>query len=264
MDLSQLPLALVRARFEMLRSAAARRRWLAALRGDSRRGAGALALRLERQARERRAEAQRLAGLFRRQRRLAAAGASLVAGVDEVGVGPLAGPVVAAAVVLPARRALELPGLDDSKRLPRPARERLAGQIREQALAVALAEIAAPEVDRMNVYRASLEAMRRAVEALPFAPHHVLVDARTIPGIGVPQTAVVGGDASEACIAAASIVAKVFRDARMAELDLRFPGYGLARHMGYATPEHLAALRRLGPSAAHRRSFSPVSQLALF
>ncbi len=264
MDLSELPLPRIRERFEALRSAAARRRWLAALRGDPRRGACALARQLERRAFEGRAEARRLLGLFRRQCRLAAGGATLVAGVDEVGVGPLAGPLVAAAVVLPGPEALDLPGLDDSKRLTRLARERLAARIREQALAVAVAELPAPLVDRLNVYRASLEAMRRAVESLPFAPHHVLVDARTLPGLRAPQTALVGGDGSEACIAAASIVAKVFRDARMAELDLRFPGYGFARHMGYATREHLSALRRLGPSAIHRRSFSPVSQLELF
>lgn len=263
MDLSGLPLGEIRARFEALRTGAARRRWLLALRGDDRRGAGDLARLLEKRAADERAEARRLAGLFARQRRLAVAGAWLVAGVDEVGVGPLAGPLVAAAVVLPEPEALDLPGLDDSKRLSRASREDLDARIREQALAVSVAELPAAEVDRLNPYRASLEAMRRAVASLALAPQHVLVDAHTLPGLAVPQTALVGGDASEACIAAASIVAKVFRDARMAELELRFPGYGFARHMGYGTPEHLAALRRLGPSAIHRRSFSPVSQLEL-
>jgi ribonuclease HII len=264
MDLSGLPLVEIRARLEALRSAAARRRWLLALRGDGRRGAGDLARQLERRAADERAEARRLAGLFARQRRLAASGARLVAGVDEVGVGPLAGPLVAAAVLLPEPEALDLPGLDDSKRLSRAAREELDARIRAQALAVSVAELPAAEVDRLNTYRASLEAMRRAVAALAPAPQHVLVDARTLPGLDAPQTALIGGDASEACIAAASIVAKVYRDARMAELELRFPGYGFARHMGYATREHLAALRRLGPSAIHRRSFTPVSQLDLF
>jgi ribonuclease HII len=182
-----------------------------------------------------------------------------VAGVDEVGMGPLAGPVVAAAVVLPERAAL--PGLDDSKRLSRAARERLARAIREQALGVAVAEVSAREIDAGNVLRASQEAMRRALAALPVAPDHVLVDGREVPGLGLPQTAIVGGDARDASIAAASIVAKVHRDALMRELERSHPGWGFAVHMGYATRAHLAALRRLGPSPAHRRSFAPVAGL---
>src|SRR5690606_14347445 len=168
-----------------------------------------------------------------------------VAGVDEVGMGPLAGPVVAAAVVLPDR--VELPGLDDSKRLLRGERERLAAAIRGQALAIAIGEVWPAELDRLNVYRAGLEAMRRAVAALAPAPEHLLVDARTVPGTAVPQTPIVQGDARDGSIAAASIVAKVHRDAIMRRLEDEHPGYGFARHMGYATREHLAALRRLGP-----------------
>jgi ribonuclease HII len=182
--------------------------------------------------------------------------------VDEVGVGPLAGPVVAAAVILPDR--VQLPGLDDSKRLTAEERERLDVAIRGQALAVCVAEVAASEVDRLNILRATLLAMRQAVQGLAQRPDHVLVDARTIPDLDCPQTPLIGGDARDASIAAASIVAKVYRDALMQRLDARFPGYGFAKHMGYATREHLRALDALGPCAQHRRSFAPVAQQRLF
>ena len=181
-----------------------------------------------------------------------------MAGVDEVGMGPLAGPVVAAAVVLP--ETASLPGLNDSKRLSAAARERLAARIHEQALGVGLGIVEPEDVDRRGIYRAGLEAMRRAVLALPHAPDHVLVDARTIPDLACAQTPIVGGDALDGSIAAASIVAKVARDAIMRRLDERYPGWGLARHMGYPTPQHFAALRRLGPSPVHRRSFAPVAR----
>jgi ribonuclease HII len=131
-------------------------------------------------------------------------------------------------------------------------------------VAIGVASVAPGQIDATNVYRASLEAMRRAVAALALTPDHVLVDARTIPGLDVPQTPIVGGDALDGSIAAASIVAKVHRDRLMARLARRHPGYGFDRHMGYATREHLAALRRLGPSPIHRRSFAPVSQLSLW
>ncbi len=256
------PLAELRARVDALRSERALRRLLACLEGDPRRGAQGLAERARRRLEARRNEARRQAGLFRLRRRLFRAGAGRVAGVDEVGMGPLAGPVVAAAVVLPER--IELPGLDDSKRLRRADRERLAAAIAEQALAVAVAEVSVTEVDRLNVYRAGLQALRRAVLALTPAPDHVLVDARRIPDLGVPQTPIVGGDALDGSIAAASIVAKVHRDAIMRRIHERYPEYGFERHMGYATRRHLAALRRHGPSPAHRRSFTPVAQLRLF
>ena len=260
-DVSRLSLAQIRAHLEASPSRALQGRLLAALRRDPRRGARALAEAFERRAAARRSEARRLSRLFARRRRLFAAGARYVAGVDEVGVGPLAGPVVAAAVVLPAR--VDLAGLDDSKKLSRASRERLDAAIRAQALALAVAEVTSEEVDRWNVLRASLEAMRRAVEALSVRPDHVLVDARTIPAIGVAQTPLVGGDGRDGSIAAASIVAKVYRDAMMRQLDARHPGYGFAHHKGYATREHLAALGRLGPTPIHRRSFAPVAQLAL-
>jgi ribonuclease HII len=261
MDVSEYALTELRRRLDAADSDTTWRRLVAALHADRRSGARALATSAERRALARRAEEHRMAQLFSRRRRMFREGARLVAGVDEVGVGPLAGPVVAAAVVLPER--VDLPGLDDSKRLTPAARERLATWIQQQAVAVAVAEVSREEIDRLNILRATLEAMRRAVLALDVAPDHVLVDARRIPGIEAPQTAVIGGDREDGSIAAASIVAKVYRDAIMRRLHRRYPGYGFERHKGYGTREHLAALRCLGPTPAHRRSFSPVSQLAI-
>jgi ribonuclease HII len=253
------PLSELRARCRAADTREDRRRLLRDLRGDGRSGALAIAALLARRARAERAEARRLARLFALRGRLIAAGARLIAGVDEVGMGPLAGPVVAAAVILPERP--ELDGLDDSKRLTREQRERLAERIHAQALAVGLGIVEADEIDVLNIYRAGLEAMRRAVAALAAPPDHVLVDARTIPDLACAQTAIAGGDALDGSIAAASIVAKVARDAIMRRLDESHPGFGLARHMGYATRQHLDALRRLGPSPIHRRSFAPVTDL---
>jgi ribonuclease HII len=144
----------------------------------------------------------------------------------------------------------------------RAERERLALAIREQSVGVGVGAVEPEEIDRLNIYRASLEAMRRAVVALRehCDPGHLLVDARTVPGVDVPQSAIVHGDAEDASIAAASIVAKVHRDELMRQLDERYPGYGFAQHMGYGTPQHLDALQRLGPSPIHRRSFAPVAR----
>jgi ribonuclease HII len=261
-DFAGLALGEIRRRLDSGVSRVLEARLLAALARDPRRGARELAQRALRERARQRAEARRLSRLFRLRRALFASGARYVAGVDEVGVGPLAGPVVAAAVMLPARVAL--PGLDDSKRLTARERERLDAAIRAQALALCVAEVDAAEVDRLDILRATLLAMRRAVAGLAPCPDHVLVDARTIPDLAVPQQALVAGDARDGSIAAASIVAKVHRDALMRRLDARFPGYGFAKHMGYGTREHLRALHALGPSAVHRRSFAPVAQLALF
>jgi ribonuclease HII len=179
-----------------------------------------------------------------------------VAGVDEAGRGPLAGPVVAAAVILPARRWP--PGIADSKALSAAARERLTHAIRACAqVGVGLASV--EEIGALNIHHATLLAMRRAVAALPVAPAHLLVDGRADPRAGRPTTCLVGGDALSLSIAAASIVAKVARDALMAELDAAWPAYGFARHKGYPSPAHLAALRAHGPCAAHRRGFAPVA-----
>ena len=256
----QASLVELRARAFALESAAALRALAARLARDPRAGARSLAQHCADRATELAAERRRVAGLFARRARLLRAGARAIAGVDEVGVGPLAGPVVACAVVFAERPWL--PGLDDSKRLTRAQRERLDGEIRKQALAIGIGEVWSEELDRLNVYRAALEAMRRAVRALGTQPDHLLVDARTVPGVEIAQTPLVGGDARDGSIAAASIVAKVHRDALMRRLDAEHPGYGFARHMGYGTAQHLAALRRLGPSPVHRRSFAPVAQLA--
>jgi ribonuclease HII len=169
--------------------------------------------------------------------------------------------LVAASVIFASRVDLEaLVGLDDSKRLTRSVREALDVAIRQQACAVCVAEVSAVEVDRLNPYQAGLLAMRKAVVALDVEPDHLLVDARTIPGLEIPQTPLVRGDAIDASIAAASIVAKVHRDASLRRLGDQYPGYGFDRHMGYGTPEHLEALRRLGPTPAHRRSYAPVAR----
>jgi ribonuclease HII len=189
------------------------------------------------------------------ERLLWGAGIVHVAGVDEVGVGPLAGPVVAAAVVFAEGEALA--GVADSKTLTRQARERLDAAIRARALGVGIGVIEPAEIDRLNIYQAGLRAMRAAVEALPFVPDHVLVDARHIPGLAIAQTRYAHGDAFVYSIAAASIVAKVYRDAIMWRHDADYPQYGFRRHVGYATREHLAALRAYGPSPLHRRSFAP-------
>lgn len=165
-------------------------------------------------------------------------------------MGPLAGPVVAAAVILPAR--LRLVGVDDSKRLTPEERTLAEARIRDVAVGIGLGIAAVEEIAKLNVYHAGLLAMRRAVENLPDPPGHVAVDARTIPGLDAPQTAVERGDSRSLAIAAASILAKTHRDRLMVELDARHPGYGFAAHKGYSTPAHAAAIRRLGPSPAHR------------
>lgn len=185
------------------------------------------------------------------------AGHAAVAGVDEAGRGPLAGPVVAAAVVLPTGIALE--GVADSKRLSPRRREAADTLIRRSAVAHAVGIASSAEVDELNILRATHLAMRRAVEALDPPADFAIVDGLPVRGLPVPHRAVVGGDARCAPIAAASVVAKVARDRLMVEIDARWPGYGFARHKGYAAPEHLAALRRLGPCPEHRLSFAPVA-----
>jgi ribonuclease HII len=186
-----------------------------------------------------------------------------LAGIDEVGRGPLVGSVVAAAVILDPARPIE--GLTDSKALSARRREALDQAIRAKALAFAVAEASAAEVDALNIYHATHLAMRRAIDALVPAAEYLLVDGNRLPGHHIPGQAVVKGDARHPAIAAASILAKVARDAQMRELDARHPDYGFARHKGYPTREHLAALERHGPLPEHRRSFGPVKrQLALF
>ena len=186
-------------------------------------------------------------------------GYRVIAGVDEVGRGALFGPVVAAAVVLPEKTGLlARMGLKDSKQLDRAQREKLDAKIRRVALAVSVAEVDAETIDRINIYQASRLAMRLAVEGLSTAPDHLLIDAMLIDHL-CAQTRLYFGDALCLSIAAASVVAKVYRDALLREFDALYPGYGLAAHKGYATPEHRKALVEHGPCALHRRTFAPVA-----
>lgn len=193
------------------------------------------------------------AARFAFERRAWARGCRHVAGVDEAGRGPLAGPVVAAAVILPPDAVL--PGLDDSKRLAPARREALDPLIREVAVAWSVAVVDVEAIDRLNIAQAAFEAMRRAVRGLAVPPEHLLVDGFPLPGAPCSQEGIVGGDHLSHSIAAASVLAKVERDRLMDALSRRFPGYGFEVHKGYPTPAHREALRRLGPSPAHRRSF---------
>lgn len=188
--------------------------------------------------------------------------AFLICGVDEAGRGPLAGSVVAAAVILdPAQPII---GLADSKKLSATARERLALEIQQKALAWAIGEATASEIDEINILQATFLAMRRAIDALNIAPAHALIDGNRIPsGLLCSAEAIVKGDAKEPAISAASILAKTHRDAQLLALDQIYPQYGFARHMGYPTAAHLEALRLHGPSPVHRRSFGPVAQSLL-
>ena len=188
-------------------------------------------------------------------------GAMRIAGVDEVGRGPLFGPVVAAAVILP--RGCHIEGLNDSKKLTEKMRNELDGEIRANAVAWAIAAVDAETIDRINIRQASLLAMRLAVEQLALSPDFLLIDGRDTIAWDCPQQAVIKGDATSFSIAAASVLAKVHRDRLLVELDGKFPGYGLARHKGYPCPAHLAALELLGPTPLHRRSYHPVAQAAL-
>lgn len=185
-----------------------------------------------------------------------------VAGVDEAGRGPLAGPVVAAAVVLDPRRPIR--GLADSKQLSAPRREHVAALIAERSLATGIGVAGVDEIDRINILQATFGAMRRALEAMEVEPVLVRVDGNRTPELAWPVQAVVGGDRLDRAISAASILAKVHRDALMLEVHARWPEYGFDRHKGYPTRAHLAALERHGPCPAHRRSFRPVRQASLF
>jgi len=179
-----------------------------------------------------------------------------IAGVDEVGRGPLAGPVVASAVILDEAHPIE--GLADSKILTEKRREMLAIQIRQQALAFALGRAEVAEIDEINILQASLLAMRRAVEQLPIVPHHVLVDGKFCPQLNCSSEAIIQGDKTVPAISAASILAKVARDQEMRDMDILYPGYGFAAHKGYPTRVHKQALQNLGVTPIHRRSFAPV------
>ena len=229
------------------------------LQRDPRTGARKLYHVLARRYEEQKKERNRLDAMLHFERLLWKAGIQHIAGVDEVGVGPLAGPVVAAAVVFPP--GAEIDGIDDSKALDEETRWRLDAEIRGQASAFAIGVVEVEEIDRINIYHAGIQAMRLALSSLPVAPQHILVDSRTIPGFIQPQNSFDKGDGINFSIAAASIVAKVYRDGLMTELDRQYPGYGFAGHKGYATPEHQRAIREFGPCPIHRRSFDYIREL---
>lgn len=206
--------------------------------------------------------ARRLRELLRREGELWEAGMRHVAGVDEAGVGPLAGPVVAAAVVMPPGSGIV--GVDDSKRLSHKRRAELAFEIRNLARAYHVARVDPPEIDSINIYQATRLAMRRAILGLGLRPDWVLVDGRASIDVDLPQQAVIKGDATCHVIAAASILAKTVRDELMLAFDAQYPGYGFAGHKGYPTAAHREAIRRLGPTPIHRRSFTLLPQPSLF
>ena len=231
-----------------------------ALESDARSGAQHLAKQIRERWRKNRAEGQRLHNLLRFEIELWGQGFNLIAGVDEAGMAPLAGPVIAAACILP--RDYKLRGLNDSKQiLDETLRGELAKQIKCDAIAWSVGRAEVEEIDKLNIYHAGLLAMRRAVQGLESQPDFVLVDARRIPYCTAPQRGIIKGDTLSASIAAASIIAKTTRDALMAEFDAVHPGYNFASHKGYPTPEHCRLLKELGALPIHRRSFARVREV---
>jgi ribonuclease HII len=230
-----------------------------ALECDSRQGAHHLARLIRQRWRKNRAEGQRLHNLLRFEIDLWADGFNLIAGVDEAGMAPLAGPVIAGAVILP--RNYKLKRLNDSKQiLDESVRSELAEQIKQDAVVWAVGRAEVEEIDTINIYHAGLLAMRRAVEGLTSQPDFILVDARRIPYCTAPQRGIIKGDTLSASIAAASIIAKTTRDAIMTKFDAVHPGYNFKTHKGYPTPEHCRCLKELGATPIHRRSFARVRQ----
>jgi ribonuclease HII len=229
------------------------------LKRDPRLGVRQLYQMLKKRHERERSDRLRLDAMLNFERVLWRSGIERIAGVDEAGTGPLAGPVVAAAVVFPAH--IQLPGIDDSKRLDAQQRGAAERAIRASATGIGIGVVDVDEIDRINIYQAALLAMRHAVEALPACPQHVLVDARTIPGLEMPQNCFDKGDGINFSIAAASIIAKTHRDRLMVGQAGNYPQYGFERHKGYGTPEHQDAIRRLGPCAIHRRSFTFIREI---
>ena len=230
-----------------------------ALENDSRQGAHHLAKLIRERWRKNRAEGQRLHNLLRFEIDLWQQGFDLIAGVDEAGMAPLAGPVIAGAVILP--KNYKLKRLNDSKQiLDEAVRRELAEQIKRDCIVWAVGRAEVEEIDTLNIYHAGLLAMRRAVEGLGSQPDFILVDARRIPHCQTPQRGIIKGDTLSASIAAASIIAKTTRDAIMTEFDTLHPGYNFKTHKGYPTPEHCRCLKELGATAIHRRSFARVRQ----
>jgi ribonuclease HII len=229
---------------------------LQSLSQDSRKGVQQLLARYQRQQEKRRQEQERLQKMWAYEQACREQGYRWIAGVDEAGRGPLAGPVVAAAVILPLDFPVEQ--LNDSKQLSDATRQLLRQRIEEQAISVGIGMVHAEEIDRINILQATYQAMRLAVQHGQVTPDHLLLDAVEIPNLAIPQTAIIKGDTLSHSIAAASIIAKTTRDEWMRQQAEQYPQYGFDRHMGYATPEHLARLQKYGPSPLHRRSFAPV------
>src|ERR1043166_2596908 len=233
--------------------------FLKALGRDPRQGVRKIYELAKRRYEREKTERLRLDSMLNFERVLWKSGIKAIAGVDEVGVGPLAGPVVAAAVIFPP--GTELAGIDDSKRLDPEQRSKMEVAIKAKATAIGIGSADVGDIDRLKIYHAALLAMRRAVEGLPLPPEHVLTDARTIPGVSIPQNSFFKGDGINFSIAAASIIAKTYRDRLMEDLDRKYPGYGFAQHKGYSTPEHQNAIRGLGPCPIHRMSFQFIREL---
>ena len=231
---------------------------LKALKDDPRAGARAVAERIEKRNHKAQAEGRRLTRLSAFEQPLWDQGIVHVAGCDEVGMAPLAGPVIAAAVIL--KPGTRIKGINDSKQLTPEEREELEPEIRAQCIAVGLGRAEVHEIDTLNIYHAGLLALRRAVLALDPQPQHLLVDARKLEDLPFPQQGIIKGDAKSITIGAASIVAKVHRDRLMAALDVKYPGYHFASNKGYPTPDHLEALSARGACELHRRSFTPVAK----
>lgn len=229
--------------------------FLSACRSDPRKAAQRLVKRYERA----RAERSRVAALYAYEDAAAAEGCDIVAGVDEAGRGPLAGPVSVAAVILP--RGLYLPKLNDSKKLSPKVREELFDEIQAKAIAVSSALIDAKTIDRINIYQATMNGMYESIFSLDPHPQKVLIDAVPLDRLPMPSESIIKGDAKSASIAAASIIAKVTRDRLMDAYDRQYPEYGFAHHKGYGTAEHLAALRKYGPCPIHRLSFEPIRSM---
>ncbi|MPL60396.1 Ribonuclease HII [bioreactor metagenome] len=226
------------------------------LQQDPRVSVGQLIKKYERRQTAMRLESQRLHTLFRFERALLDDGFELIAGVDEAGRGPLAGPVVVGAAILPAN--FYLPRLNDSKKLSAKQREELYHKLKEKAVATAVSIIDAAVIDEINVYQATIKGMYHVIEQLYPRPHAALIDAVPLPDLRIYSSSIIDGDALSASIAAASIIAKVERDKIMDKYDLEFPQYGFSRHKGYGTAEHFAALVKHGPCPIHRRSFDPI------
>lgn len=231
--------------------------WFQKLLHDERKGVQRLVQLWYKQKEEEKRERERFLHMLQYEQALYDKGIRYIAGVDEVGRGPLAGPVVAAAVILP--QDVFLPHLDDSKKLSETKREQLFSVIQQTALAIGIGIVSAHEIDELNIYEATKKAMMQAVHALAIVPEHLLIDAMHIP-LSIPQTSIIKGDAHSVSIAASSIIAKVTRDRMMKQLGEKYPQYGFEKHMGYGTKEHLQAIERYGVIEEHRRSFAPIRE----